>query len=50
MVHQENSQHQCVAMSVCALIYHSIKGISNPGHLKQVICILEVNVKVVCYK
>ena len=23
-------------MSLCAFIYHNMKGISNPGHLKQI--------------
>ena len=27
---RQNAGQQCVAMSLCALIYHNMKGISNP--------------------
>ena len=36
IVFGQNAGQQCVAMSLCALIYHNMKGISNPGHLKQI--------------
>ena len=32
----QNAGRQCVAMSLCALIYHNTKGISNSGDLKQI--------------
>ena len=32
----QNAGQQCVAMSLRALIYHNMKGISNPGDLKQI--------------
>ena len=35
VVFGQNSGQECVAMSLCALIYHNVKGISNPGDLKQ---------------
>ena len=35
VVFRQNVGQECVAMSLCALIYHNIKGISNPGDLKQ---------------
>ena len=31
----QNAGQQCVAMSLRALIYHNVKGISNPVELKQ---------------
>ena len=31
VVFRQNAGQQCVAMSLCALIYHNMKGISNPG-------------------
>ena len=36
IVFGQNAGQQCVAMSLCALIYYNMKGISNPGHLKQI--------------
>ena len=36
VVFGRNAGQQCVAMILCALIYHNIKGISNPGDLKQI--------------
>ena len=36
IVFGQNAGQQCVAMSLCAFIYHNMKGISNPGHLKQI--------------
>ena len=32
----QNAGRQCVAMSLCALIYHNTKGISSSGDLKQI--------------
>ena len=32
----QNAGQQCVAMSLCALIYHNMKGIGNPDDLKQI--------------
>ena len=32
----ENAGQQCVVMSLCALIYHQMKGITNPDDLKQI--------------
>ena len=36
VVFGKNAEQQCVAMSLCALIYHSMKGIGNPDDLKQI--------------
>ena len=36
VVFGRNAGQQCVAMILCALIYYNIKGISNPGDLKQI--------------
>ena len=36
VVFGQTAGQQCVAMSSCALIYHNMKGISNPGDLKQI--------------
>ena len=35
----QTAGQQCVAMSLCALIYHNIKGIGNPDDLKQIMLI-----------
>ena len=32
----QNAGQQCVAMSLCALIYHNMKGIGNPDDLTQI--------------
>ena len=37
VVFGQNAGQKCVAMSLCALIYHNMKGISNPGDLKQIV-------------
>ena len=37
VVFGQNAGQECVAMSLCALIYHNVKGISNPGDLKQIV-------------
>ena len=37
VVFGQNAGQECVAMSLCALIYHNMKGISNPGDLKQIV-------------
>ena len=36
VVFGQNTGQQCVAMSLCALMYHNIKGIGNPNDLKQI--------------
>ena len=36
VVFGQNPGQQCVAMSLCALIYHNMKGIGNPNDLKQI--------------
>ena len=36
VVFGQNAGQKCVAMSLCALIYHNTKGISNPSDLKQI--------------
>ena len=36
VVFGQNAGQQCVAMSLCALIYHNMKGIGNPDDLKQI--------------
>ena len=36
VVFGQNAGQQCVAMSLCALIYHNMKGIGNPNDLKQI--------------
>ena len=36
VVFGQNSGQQCVAMSLCALMYHNMKGIGNPNDLKQI--------------
>ena len=36
VVFGQNARQQCVAMSLCASIYHSMKGIGNPNELKQI--------------
>ena len=35
VVFGQTAGQQCVAMSLCGLIYHSMKGIGNPNDLKQ---------------
>ena len=37
VVFGKNAGQQCVAMSLCALIYHNMKGIGNLDELKQII-------------
>ena len=37
VVFGQNAGQQCVAMSLCALIYHNMTGIGNPDVLKQII-------------
>ena len=36
VVFGQNAGQQCVAMSLCALIYHNMKEIGNPNELKQI--------------
>ena len=36
VVFGQNAGQQCVAMSLCALIYHNMKEIGNPDDLKQI--------------
>ena len=36
VVFGQNLGQQCVAMSLCALMYHNMKGIGNPNDLKQI--------------
>ena len=36
VVFGQNPGQQCVAMSLCALMYHNMKGIGNPNDLKQI--------------
>ena len=36
VVFGQNAGQQCVAMSLCALIYHNMKGIGNLDELKQI--------------
>ena len=36
VVFGQNAGQQCVAMSLCALIYHNMKGIGNPDVLKHI--------------
>ena len=36
VVFGKNAEQQCVAMNLCALIYHNMKGIGNPDDLKQI--------------
>ena len=36
----QNAGQQCVAMSLCALIYHNMKRISNPDDLKQITIVI----------
>ena len=36
VVSGQNAGQQCVAMSLRTLIYHNMKGISNPVELKQI--------------
>ena len=36
VVFEQNAGQQCVEMSLCALIYHNMKGISKPGDFKQI--------------
>ena len=36
VVFVQNTGQQCVAMSLCGLIYHNMKGIGNPDDLKQI--------------
>ena len=37
VVFGQTAGQQCVAMSLCASIYHNMKRISNPGDLKQIL-------------
>lgn len=37
VVFLQNARQKFIAMSLCALIYHNMKGISNPGDLKQIV-------------
>lgn len=37
MVFEDNAGQQCVAMSLCALVYHEMKEIDTPDDLKQII-------------
>ena len=37
VVFWQNARQKFIAMSLCALIYHNMKGISNPGDLKQIV-------------
>ena len=37
VVFGQNAGQQCVAMSLCALIYHNMKGIGNLDELKKII-------------
>ena len=37
VVFGQNAGQQCVAMSLCALIYHNMKEIGNPNELKQIV-------------
>ena len=39
VVFGQNARQGCVAMCLCALIYYNMKGISNPGDLKQIMLI-----------
>ena len=39
VVFGQNAGQQCVAMSLCALMYHNMKGIGNPDDLKQIMLI-----------
>ena len=36
VVFGQNAGQQCVAMSLCALMYYNMKGIGNPDDLKQI--------------
>ena len=36
VVFGQNAGQQCAVMSLCASIYHSMKGIGNPNELKQI--------------
>ena len=36
VVFEQNAGQQCVAMSLCARLYHNMKGIGNPDVLKQI--------------
>ena len=36
VVFEQNAGQQYVAVSLCALIYHNMKGIGNPDDLKQI--------------
>ena len=36
VVFEQNGGQQFVSMSLCALIYHNMKGIGNPNDLKQI--------------
>ena len=36
VVFGQNARQQCAVMSLCASIYRSMKGISNPNELKQI--------------
>ena len=36
VVFGQNTGQQCAAMSLCALMYHNMKGIGNPNDLKQI--------------
>ena len=39
VVFGQTAEQQCVAMSLCGLIYHNMKGIGNPNDLKQIMYI-----------
>ena len=39
VVFGQNARQGCVAMCLCALIYYNMKGISNPGDLKEIMLI-----------
>ena len=36
VVFAQTAGQQCVAISLCGLIYHNMKGIGNPNDLKQI--------------
>ena len=36
VVFGQNARQECVAMNLCALILHNMKGIGNPDDLKQI--------------
>ena len=37
VVFGQNAGQQCVAMSLCALIYHNMKEIGKPNEFKQIV-------------